>query len=79
MKGTLYGTTRDGGGSSCGSNGCGTVFSVTTGGKEQVLYAFTSFDGAWPVAGLINVDGTLYGTTLGGGEIGNGTVFALTP
>ncbi|MGA7354327.1 MAG: choice-of-anchor tandem repeat GloVer-containing protein [Candidatus Cybelea sp.] len=79
VKGTLYGTTRDGGGSSCGSNGCGTVFSVTTGGKEQVLYAFTSSDGAWPVAGLINVNGTLYGTTLGGGEIGNGTVFAFTP
>jgi uncharacterized repeat protein (TIGR03803 family) len=80
VKGTLYGTTRDGGGTYCGTNGCGTVFSVTTGGKEQVLYAFSSSDGAWPVAGLTKVNGTLYGTASGGGVYGGqGTIFALTP
>ena len=31
-----------------------------------------------PVAGLIKVDGALYGTTEGGGARGNGAVFVLT-
>jgi len=34
-------------------------------------------DGANPFAGLILSDGTLYGTTEGGGSLGNGTVFSL--
>jgi len=32
-----------------------------------------------PTAGLINVEGTLYGTTDGGGAKGDGTVFTITP
>lgn len=32
-----------------------------------------------PNAGLIDVNGTLYGTTTYGGTYNNGTVFALTP
>ena len=81
VNGTLYGTTIYGGGTTqCGSIGCGTVFSVTTAGKEKVLYSFggRSADGANPYAGLINVNGTLYGTTAAGGTYGSGTVFALT-
>jgi len=80
FKGTLYGTTSSGG-TGCGSNGgCGTVFSVTTAGQETVLHSFSSgSDGAYPVAGLINVNGTLYGTTEAGGANGYGTVFALSP
>jgi uncharacterized repeat protein (TIGR03803 family) len=80
VNGTLYGTTAYGGtGGSCGSNGCGTVFSLTTSGKERVLYTFSFRDGESPSAGLIDVNGTLYGTTIQGGEYGDGTVFALIP
>jgi uncharacterized repeat protein (TIGR03803 family) len=77
VNGTLYGTTRDG-----GANGLGTVYSVSVSGAEKVLYSFTGRkgDGANPVAGLINVKGTLYGTTFEGGTHGgDGTIFALSP
>lgn len=65
--GKLYGTTLNGGGTGCGGSGCGTVFSLNPKtGAEAVLYAFQGgSDGANPYAGLINVKGTLYGTTLG--------------
>jgi uncharacterized repeat protein (TIGR03803 family) len=88
VKGTLYGTTRYGGGSPClGSDiRCGTVFSVTTAGTEEVLHAFDGgTDGNFPSASLINVNGRLYGTANFGGDhkclegLGCGTVFALTP
>jgi len=81
VNGTLYGTTNYGGGAGCGRIGCGTVFSVTTTGKEKVLYIFgsRSADGANPYAALINVNGTLYGTTTGGGANGAGTVFSISP
>ncbi len=83
FKNVLYGTTMEGGGqlrSACGVYGCGTVFSVTRGGTEKVLHAFgKGSDGNSPLGGLINVDGTLYGTTNGGGASGYGTVFSITP
>ncbi len=60
-----------------------TAFSVTTTGAEKVLHGFGGgSDGAHPVAGLINVNGTLYGTTSDGGsggcDGGCGTVFSVT-
>jgi uncharacterized repeat protein (TIGR03803 family) len=77
LKGTLYGTTGQGGGSYRG----GTAFAVTTSGKETVLHIFGpgSGDGENPNGGLINVKGTLYGTTEDGGVSNQGTVFALSP
>jgi uncharacterized repeat protein (TIGR03803 family) len=49
-------------------------------GSEKVLHSFGyGSDGATPLAGLIDVKGTLYGTTSAGGKDGDGTVFALTP
>jgi uncharacterized repeat protein (TIGR03803 family) len=83
----LFGTTRQG-----GANGWGTVFSIgRKTGAEQVVYSFCSqsmcADGAEPQAGLINVSGTLYGTTFEGGTdscefeghaVGCGTVFSIT-
>jgi uncharacterized repeat protein (TIGR03803 family) len=82
VNGTLYGTTNLGG-TSCrsGADGCGTVFSITTSGTETVLHSFGgSTDGDYPVAGLINVSGMLYGTTAGGGaNDAPGTVFSITP
>ncbi|MFY9884527.1 MAG: choice-of-anchor tandem repeat GloVer-containing protein [Candidatus Cybelea sp.] len=77
VKGTLYGTTTQGG-EDC-IPGCGTVFSITTGGKEKVLHSFgRGHDGSRPGAGLIDVDGTLYGTTSRGGVHNRGTVFSIT-
>ena len=82
VKGTLYGTTPQGGGSGCNGYGCGTVFSITTSGVETVLHSFNGTDGENPTAGLIDVNGTLYGTTSNGGSgscsFGCGTVFAIT-
>jgi len=79
VNGTLYGTTARGGASACSGNGCGTVYSISTTGAEKVLYSFAGgSDGANPVAGLIDVKGTLYGTTTKGGSSGNGTVYSIS-
>ena len=75
VNGTLYGTTYYGG----AHGGLGTVFSVTRTGTEKALYSFGGgSDGTNPVASLINVNGTLYGTTYSGGANGYGTVFSVT-
>jgi uncharacterized repeat protein (TIGR03803 family) len=76
VDGALYGTTGGGGGDN--SNPEGTIFRITAAGKENVLHSFTGSDGAVPQAGLTDVNGTLYGTTDGGGASGNGTVFSLS-
>lgn len=89
LNGALYGTTEWGGGGSCAFDttrftGCGTVFSVTSAGVEQVLHTFVGgSDGANPEADLIGVNGALYGTTSAGGQTGChgkgcGTVFSLS-
>jgi uncharacterized repeat protein (TIGR03803 family) len=73
--GNLYGTTYFGGGSS----NYGSVYKVTTGGVETVLYSFTETDGANPVAALLrDSKGNLYGTTQSGGTLGFGTVFKVS-
>ena len=85
VNGTLYGTTYAGGGAAgCPvTAGCGTVFSMTTTGRVRVLHRFQSgTDGAYPTS-LIDVKGTLYGTTVSGGGIdcdgnGCGTVFSMS-
>jgi uncharacterized repeat protein (TIGR03803 family) len=79
--GVLYGTTSWGGNGNCpGASGfgCGAVFKITPTGKLTVLHRFDDQDGAFPLAGLIEVNGILYGTTDEGGTGGNGTVFELT-
>ena len=76
VKSILYGTTVAG-----GTHNCGAVFKLTLTGTERLLHNFdcTNGDGGDPAAALINVNGTLYGTTQGGGKYGNGTVFSITP
>ncbi len=75
VKGTLYGTTANG-----GSHHVGTVFSITKSGEETVMHSFGgSGDGAQPFAGLTDVDGTFFGTTSAGGTYNYGTVFSVTP
>jgi len=81
----LYGTTFSGG-PGC-NNTCGTVFEVSRKtGAYSVLHFFTGgSDGEHPAGGLINVKGTLYGTTYSGGTgsctnsgvNGCGTVFSI--
>ncbi|HEY6619635.1 MAG TPA: choice-of-anchor tandem repeat GloVer-containing protein [Steroidobacteraceae bacterium] len=74
--GNFYGTTYFG-----GANGFGTVFKVTPGGTETVLYSFAGGnDGEHPYADVIQgSDGNFYGTTYQGGTGGYGTVFRLSP
>jgi len=77
VNGTLYGTTESG-----GTSNVGTVFSIDPStGAETVLYSFQNNgeDGTGPNAGLIDVDGTLYGTTAYGGASDVGTVFSIDP
>ena len=75
--GELYGTSYN---STNGETPLGAVFETTTKGTESVLHLFGSgTDGADPVAGLIEVKGTFYGTTESGGANEFGTVFSITP
>ena len=77
VTGTLYGTTVYGG--QISSVGAGTSFSLSTTGTEKLLYGFSlGSNGSYPEAGLINVDGTLYGTTSSSGVSGGGTAFSIT-
>jgi len=63
-----------------GTYGKGTLFSMSLTGSEKVLHSFGyGPDGSEPDGGLIEVHGTLYGTTSAGRKYGDGTVFALTP
>jgi uncharacterized repeat protein (TIGR03803 family) len=84
--GDLFGTTTQGG-ANCNNGGCGTLFEITSGGQEKVLYTFCSWancaDGSEPNAGVIEDSaGNLYGTTTYGGNnfcpFGCGIVFELS-
>jgi uncharacterized repeat protein (TIGR03803 family) len=97
--GNFYGTTTYGGSGLCTNGsvviGCGTIFMLTPGGVETVLFNFTydaatnsSKNGIWPTAGLVQgKDGNFYGTASAGGANqavcnttdGCGTIFRITP
>jgi uncharacterized repeat protein (TIGR03803 family) len=74
--GNLYGMTTRG-----GAHDGGTVFKVTPGGTQSVVYSFQGNDGYSPVGNLVQAsDGNFYGMTKYGGPGGNGgTVFRVTP
>jgi uncharacterized repeat protein (TIGR03803 family) len=80
--GNFYGTTFEG-----GAYSEGTVFKMTPSGTLTSLYSFCPQyncpDGANPLSGVMQAtDGTLYGTTAGGGVYGCttcGTIFKITP
>ena len=82
MNGILYGTTVYG-----GAGNHGTIFSLDLKtGKGKLAYSFCSLencaDGYESVAGLVAINGKLYGTTLEGGAGGLtsfGTVFSFDP
>jgi len=67
--GSLWGTTHDG-----GSSYCGTVYKIDIATHaETIVHNFTcQADGGYPPAGLVNVSGTLYGSS-------NGTLFSVSP
>jgi uncharacterized repeat protein (TIGR03803 family) len=77
--GNLYGTTQYG-----GTGYDGTVFKLTPTGQGQwtktILHNFQGLDGAVPQLCSVWVDGhgTVYGTTLAGGEFGRGVVYQIT-
>jgi uncharacterized repeat protein (TIGR03803 family) len=80
--GVLYGTADWGGQPNRQSGGeqTGTVFKWSPSNGESTVHVFQDFpDGRNPVAGLINVKGELYGTTIyGGGPRHRGTVFKVS-
>ena len=74
--GNFYGSTSAG-----GSEGFGTVFSITPLGEETVLYSFgaSAHDGKSPVGLAKGSDGNFYEPTGGGGSRGLGAVCRITP
>src|SRR5215472_6335289 len=75
--GTLYGTTSGGGGFDTG-----TVFRMAPDGSRfTLLHSFGGYptDGSDPGGLVKGSDGTLYGTTGGGGVNATGTVFQVAP
>jgi hypothetical protein len=92
--GAIYGVTEYGGSQSCGGTGegCGVAFKLTPpatqGGAwtNQTLHGFLGgLDGESPIAPVLPLGGTVYGTTAAGGtgycgnsgEPGCGTVFQI--
>jgi uncharacterized repeat protein (TIGR03803 family) len=77
VNGMLYGTANRG-----GAYGYGVVFAVDpSAGTETVVHSFqhNGADGTFPQAGLIAVNGMLYGMTYAGGQNDGGTIFSLDP
>jgi uncharacterized repeat protein (TIGR03803 family) len=79
-RGNLYGTTVDGG----ESYNAGTVFELSSNGKERVLHRFrvgfhVQHDGIYPGTAVVrDAEGNLYGTTEGGGLNSAGVVYEIT-
>jgi uncharacterized repeat protein (TIGR03803 family) len=63
--GNIHGVTYLGGDPTCN---CGVVFRLDSSGQETIIHEFFGGGGgSYPFIGLLDVGGTLYGTTLGGG------------
>jgi uncharacterized repeat protein (TIGR03803 family) len=84
--GHLFGSTYFGGGATCAVNpdqGCGALYSLAPDtGVEQVVYSFQAGRagqslGGFSPAGVVDVDGTVYGIAAHGGPGGFGAVFKL--
>lgn len=77
-EGNLYGTTR------CdGANRLGSVFELSPSGSGwtyRALHDFSGPDGQNPYSSLVlDSNGDLFGTTLSGGQYGQGVVFEIMP
>lgn len=71
----VYGANDEGGDPTCQ---CGVVYEVTSKGKAKVLHTFTAATGGEYSAGLVQNNGTLYGTASSLGANSDGVVFSLT-
>jgi uncharacterized repeat protein (TIGR03803 family) len=78
--GNLYGTTTSGGNYCYDDTYCGVVYKLSRNGKETVLHSFSPApDGCFPYGTpIIDKSGNLYGTTMGCGSGGLGTVWKVT-
>jgi uncharacterized repeat protein (TIGR03803 family) len=78
--GNLYGVTMFGGKyDSMAPQGHGTVFKITPRGSLGTLVMFNQSNGENPCGRLVQTDdGSLYGTTVFGGDSGQGTIFQVT-
>ncbi len=76
IAGVLYGVTEEG-----GANDVGTIFSINLDGSNYaVLFEFGyGNDGAYPVGGLVEFDGALFGVCFLGGLNNGGTLFTIEP
>jgi uncharacterized repeat protein (TIGR03803 family) len=73
--GRFYGTAERG-----GAAGFGTLYTIDDAGALTILHSFAGRDqgdGEGPVGLMQSRDGRLYGTTRGGGEFGDGTVYSI--
>jgi uncharacterized repeat protein (TIGR03803 family) len=82
----LWGTTPNGGGGTCNSNGggCGTLYrlqKINGVWTPNALFHFRNqADGWYPAAKpVLDSSGNVYGTTLNGGAYGYGVVYEVTP
>lgn len=73
--GDLYGTTTFGGKNYC-NNGCGVLYRLAADGAYKVLVKFNVSTGFWPVGQLLrDKKGNLFGITIAGGGVEEGTLF----
>ena len=77
--GNFYSTASGG-----GTYGYGTLFKMTPSGAFSILHSFCSqtscTDGGNPYGAIVQAtNGSIYGTTTGGGTYGFGTVYKITP
>lgn len=87
--GNLYGIAHDGGrcytksetGTSCDGGGFALKKSRSGAWSEKIIYRFEGKSHAdnRPGGGVLDSQGNLYGTSLGGGAYGYGGIFVLTP
>jgi uncharacterized repeat protein (TIGR03803 family) len=78
INGVLYGATKYGG-TGCPTNGCGTIFSLTTSGTKMILHKFKKLsDGIYPL-GLVDAEGA--SAVIGAAYVPNGdssSLFSVT-
>lgn len=81
--GNLYGAAGGGNHTCLDGSACGVLFSLSPrrdgSWKYAVLYKFSGPDGDDPNQITIAPDGTIYGTTLYGGQNNQGVAFQITP
>jgi len=79
--GTIYGATAYGGDSSCNNGnqvGCGVVYTISSDGKENILYTFHSNpDANSPNGGLLRGSESVFYGTAEGGPSNLGTIYEV--